>query len=95
MITDREIFQIAERAGLTSSQLHKLFKALDLPDNEVENAERNADTKDVALQADKVLHHWRNTRGRTATKQAILRALEECEYEDAIEFLLKEWSMKY
>ena len=64
---------------------------LDIPDHEVENAERNADTRDVALQADKVLQHWLTIRGSAATKWAILKALNECGYEGAIEFLLEQW----
>ena len=92
MITDREIFQVAARAGLNSDQLHYLYMALDLPDHEVENAERNANTTDVVLRARKVLLHWRTTRGSAATKQAILEALEVCGYVGAIEFLLEQWT---
>ena len=92
-ITGKEIFQVAENAGLTRNKLHKLFKVLDIPDREVENAERNADTRDVVLQADKVLQHWRTIRGSAATKWAILEALEECGYVGAIEILRRLWDM--
>ena len=95
MITDREIFQVAVRAGLNSDQLHILYMALDLPDHEVENAERNANTTDVAIRARKVLLHWRTIRGSTATKQAILEALQECGYGGAIELLLEQWNIQY
>ena len=96
MITEREIFQVAGRAGLKSDQLHYLYLALDLLDHEVENAEQNADTKDVALRANKVLVYWRTTRGSKATKEVILKALEECGYVDVFEFLLEQWTrMEY
>ena len=92
-LSDREIRDVAQKTGLDRNQLKNLYKELDLPDNVVENAERNADTRDVNLQADKVLHHWRATKGREANKQAILDALEGCNFKEAIEFLTKEWEI--
>ena len=92
-VSDREIRDVARKAGLTRSQLKNLYKELGLADHEVENAERNADTADGTLQADKVLHHWRTTRGCDANKQAILDALKECNYEEAIAFLTEKWEI--
>ena len=92
-ISYREILHVTQKTGLTRDQLHTLFQTLDLEDHEVENAERNADTRDVKLQAAKVLNYWRTTKGRAATKEAILEALEECEYLGAIEILMQQWNM--
>ena len=70
-----------------------MYKELGLKDNEIENAERNADTTDFQLQGDKVLHDWRSMKGRDATKGAILEALKECKYKDEMGKLAEKWNI--
>ena len=84
---------VTHKSGLTRNQLTNLYQELGLKANEIENAERNADTNDVQLQAYKVLHHWRSTKGGEATKGAILKALKECEYKEAMDELIKKWDI--
>ena len=73
--------------------LENLFIVLGLPTNEIENAKRLADTNDFQLQAKSVLQFWHQTKGKAATKQAIIDGLKKCKLKKALEILLKEWNL--
>ena len=66
---------------------------LGLPPDEIENAKRLADTKDFKLEAVSVLRSWRKTNGSAATKQAIIRALKECQYLQTVDMLCGKWGL--
>ena len=70
-----------------------MYQELGLKEYEIENAARNADTTDYQLQGDKVLYHWRSTKGREATKGEILKALNEAGLTDAREKLAEKWNI--
>ena len=61
--------------------------------NEIEAAERLADTTDFRLQAIKVLKSWRSKCGREATRKAVISALQECKLKEAKEILEQKWNL--
>ena len=77
-ISNKDILVIAVKLGLTGNQLIKLYLLLGLEDHDIENASRNAETQDVQLRAVKVLKHWREIKGKDATRSAILTSMEDC-----------------
>ena len=79
---------------LAPVDLQNLYEALDIPKREVQKAEASASISDVDLKAKDVLRQWKQKRGKLATRQAILDALEECENLEAKEKLEKEWTGK-
>ena len=91
-LSDKDIWDIASKTNLLHADLQRLFHALDMSDPEIENAERNTDSKDIALRARKVLKVWRMKNGRNACRRRILDALLECSLVDAKEILEKTWS---
>ena len=82
-----------KNAGLQQTYLDYLFVVLRLPANEIENAKKLVDTKDFQLEAISVLQYWRKTKGRAASKQAIIKALEECQYIEAVDILCGKWGL--
>ena len=92
-VTNKNISDITNKTKLEHKDLRKLFTELDIDSNDVENAERTADTRDFKLQAQKVLRMWRENNGRRATRRRILDALEECNFIDAKETLEKKWGI--
>ncbi|XP_072026913.1 uncharacterized protein [Amphiura filiformis] len=90
-VTDKDIRCVTSKVKLLENQLKSMFTELDLEAHEIEGAQRNADTTDYKLQADKVLQYWRSKRGGDATRNAIIHGLNECEYTDAIQLLQEMW----
>ena len=77
------------------SDLQRLYDALGIESNDVEKAEKKADTKDVDLMGRAVLVFWRKTNGRDATRQAILDAMDACRDAQAKRKLIQRWQEKY
>ena len=92
-ISDKDIGDVTSNARLQQSHLKNLFVELGLEANEIENAEKNADTNDVKLQAASVLRSWRRSRGNVATRQAMINALVKCRYNEAAMILQGKWKM--
>ena len=92
-MSDRDIQDITSKIGLLHADLQCLFHALDMSDSEIENAARYVDSRDVTLQARRVLIEWRMKNGRDASRRKILDALLECDLVDAKETLEKTWSL--
>ena len=86
-ISVKDIGDVTSNARLQQSHLKNLYVELGLEANEIENAERNADTNDVKLQAASVLLSWRRSRGSDATRQAIIEALVKCRCREAVMIL--------
>ena len=91
-LSDKDILDII-KAKLSRAELHRLFLELGISDTDVENAERIADSRDIGLQANKVLKMWREKIGKNATRRRIINALTECSFMDAKEILEEKWSL--
>ena len=94
-MSDRDIRDITSKIKLEHADLQRMFHALDMTHAEIENAERNTDSRDVTLQARRVLIEWRKKNGRNACKRRILDALLECDLVDAKETLEATWSLTH
>ena len=92
-VSDRDIWDIASKTNLLHADLQCLFHALNMSGPEIENAERNTDSRDVTLRARRVLNEWREKNGRNACRIRILDAFLECGFIDAKETLEKTWSL--
>ena len=92
-VSDRDILDITSKTNLLYADLQHLFHTLDMSDPEIENAERNTDSRDVLLRANKVLKVWRMKNGKNAYRRRILDALLVCGLVDAKETLEKTWSL--
>ena len=92
-LSDRDIHDITTKTKLSHAQLHHLFHELDIADNDVENAERIADSRDFQLQANKVLKMWRAKIGNNATRRRIIDALTECSFNEGKAILEEKWGL--
>ena len=90
-VSDRDIREITSKTNLLHADLQRMFHALGMTHAEIENAERNTDSRDVTLQASRVLNEWRMKNGRNACRSKILEALLECNLVDAKEILEATW----
>ena len=88
----QDIHTVTHKVGLSKDQLTALFYELGLPDDQVENAQRKADTTDYKLQANKVLGHWKKTKGKEATRGKIMYGLTEGRCTEAVEQLQDEYN---
>ena len=75
--------------------IQRLFSALNMEEIEVEKAKRNADSNDVDLMGRAVLVFWKKTRGRDATRQAMLKAMDGYHDPQAKGKLIQRWQQKY
>ena len=90
-VSDRDIRDITSKTGLLHADLQRLFHALNMTHAEIQNAERNTDSRDIILQARRVLNDWRMKNGRNACRRRIVEALLECNLVDAKEILEATW----
>ena len=79
---------------LSADDLQKLYTALGIPLQDVEKAEINAATTDVDLRARAVLIDWRKKKGSSASRQALLDALQKCRNFEAAGKLEEMWTGK-
>ena len=93
VIEERDFTDVVGVLG--PSDLQRLYSALGVESNDVEKAEKRADTKDVDLIGREVLVFWRKTIGRDATRQAILDAMDACRDTQAKGKLIQRWQEKY
>ena len=93
-ISDKDIQDVTRKVGLNYSELENLYYALGLQHDSIEKAKQSAITMEPRLQANRVLQTWRRMNGNAATKQAIIDALMECHYREAVENLQDEWNLK-
>ncbi|XP_072020841.1 twitchin-like [Amphiura filiformis] len=93
VVTDSDIQNVAYKTELGRDNLKHLFKQLGIKEPDIEKAILKADTKDFQLQSNNVLHYWRQTNGKKATRKAIIKALEECNLNKAKEILLAKWTV--
>ena len=56
-----------------------LFKEIGLTSNEVGKAKRIVQIEDAGLKAKAVLRKWKKKEGKKATREALLKALAECQ----------------
>ena len=77
---------------LDPDDLQHFYVKLGLEHRDITHAEVSAGTTDSRLKATAVLRQWKKTRGKKATQQAILQALQECDFLDAREELQVLWS---
>ena len=92
-IEERDFTDVVRVLG--PSDLQRLYSALGVESNDVEKAEKRADTKDVDLIGRAVLVFWRKTSGQDATRQAILNAMDACCDAQAKGKLIQRWQLKY
>ncbi len=62
-----------------------------MSEQDVEKAEKGANTHDVELKARAVLRHWKKMKGRDATRDILLDALGRCRNEEAKLKLQNTW----
>ena len=65
---------------LGHTELQMFFPELGLSPEDIEKAEYSASTSDVNLRARNVLRKWHQKNGLEATREAVLQALNRCEY---------------
>ena len=75
-VTSRDIGDVIRLLG--PDDLHELFHALKIKNTDIEKEEKNADSPHPGQQARAVFNFWIKDKGREATQQAILDALERC-----------------
>ena len=75
-VTSRDIGDVIRLLG--TDDFHELFHALDINDSDIEKEKKNADSAHPGQQARAVFNFWIKTKGKEATRQAILGALERC-----------------
>ena len=92
-MSEKDIADVTQTTRLLFPDLNNLFVELGLQKNEIENAVENANKNDVKLQSASVLQFWRKSRGRDATRQAIITALKSCRYIEAVEILQEKWGL--
>ena len=90
-ISDADFGDITKVLG--KDDLQNLFYALGLLHQDIEKAERSADTKDVNLCAKEVLRFWRKQNGHLATRKAVIEALATAENRYGIEQLEVKWNL--
>ena len=90
-MSDQDILDVAKKAELTYDELHNLYGELGIPQVDIENQERIANTKDFTNQAQFVLKRWRQMNGRSATRKVILEALKESKCIRAKQILEEKW----
>ena len=76
---------------LSPNDLTKLFHALELEDDEIDQAKGDANRADVEAKAIRVLTYWKKTYHDKATLRAILDALKEVENNDHMQQLDQKW----
>ena len=89
-ITDRDIIDVAHL--LNSSTLEILYIFLDLSAEDIEKAKQEAGNS-INLQAKNVMQFWRQTKGRSATREAMLTALDKSKNRNAMEKLEQRWDV--
>ena len=89
-ISEKDFTTVVEL--LSAADLQKLYNALDIPHRDAEKAEIGASTSDVNLKAKAVLRQWKQNKGKSASRQAILEALHECRNLEAVEKLEEKWT---
>ena len=92
-VSDKDIQDITSKANLEHADLQRMFHTLSMTHAEIENAERNTDSRDVTLRARRVLNEWRKKNGRNACRRRICDALSECSLVDAKEILEATWGI--
>ena len=75
-VTERDIREVTDE--LEPDELQHLFHSLNIPKRDIEHAERSADTPDTRLKARAVLSWWRKTKGKDATREALIEAKKNC-----------------
>ena len=92
-MTDKDINAVVSKAKLFKDDLDRLFNDLNIEPQDIERAKHSAGTNDVGLQAIRVLKEWRQSKGRDATRQEIITALQLNNRADAVQILCKRWKM--
>ena len=93
MVSNDDINDII-KLSLDYNDFQKLYGELQIPSHEVANAIHSTGTRDVIINARKVLELWCRLRGHVATRQAILEALDGCGNRNAREQLEETWKLK-
>ena len=78
---------------LTLNDLTRLFHALELEENEIDQAKGDAQRADVENKAKRVLTHWKKTYPQKATLGTILAALKEANI-NHMQMLEQKWKGK-
>ena len=79
---------------LTPNDLTRLFHALELEENEIDQAKGDAQRADMENKAKRVLTHWKKTYPQKATLGTILAALKEANNINHMQMLDQKWRGK-
>ena len=71
-MTESDICEVTDELG--PNVLRHLFRNLGISEKDVEHCERTADTPDTRLKARAVLRWWKKTKGKDATREALIEA---------------------
>ena len=79
---------------LKSDDLHLLYYALDIEEEDSDREERKVESNDIRLKAMSVFTWWKKKCPSEATRKTLLMALKECELIDCMEKLAENWGKK-
>lgn len=79
--------------ALTSDELSNVYEQLDIEHRQVLKAHERANSADPDQKAKAVLRYWKEHNGQKATRRKLLKALEKCQYMNAMEELQEKWKI--
>lgn len=90
-ISEEDIRNIVRQ--LDRAELQNLYFTLGIQARDIEHAEMSTGTTNTDLKAISVLRWWKKGKGHSATREAVLKALQNCEYLNATEALKALWGV--
>ena len=79
---------------LNFDELHELYHELGIASEDSSKAELNASGTSVNLKAMAVFEWWKKSSPSQATRDTLLKALEECRFIDQKQTLEKKWKVE-
>ena len=92
MVSDKDLVDVAKNCELRSEELEFIYIELDLSQAEIDDAKSIANNPSFQLQAVQVLRVWRRKKADSATREAILSAIEKCGYPNSKRILEDKWN---
>ena len=90
-ISEKDILAVAKTIG-TLEDVALFYTRLGMTENEITGAEQEANTTNPDMKARKVLLKWRQSKGKAATRHAIIVAMEAEKWTHSIETIQEEWN---
>ena len=87
--TTKDLWNLVKMLG--PDELHELYVELDISSKDVQKAELNAPGQSVNRKALAVLEWWKESSPANATRETLLKALEECRFIDLKQQLEAKW----